>query len=307
MRLDSRLGEDDFRKVGRSTMLLDQLPNGIALGSIYALLSLGFTMVYGILFFINFPHGDVVMVGAYIALVLLTLVKLPFWIVLVLAMMLTALLGMGIEKIAYSRLRHSRRLAPLLSALGVSLVLSNSAMLIFGPKTKPFPIAVDFSAFGFFGLQPIIGFIIVVSFITMVLLQLFLKKTRTGIAIGAASQDLVASELVGINPSYVVSVTFAIGSALAAVSGMLLVMRYNSIYPSIGIPLMIKAFAACVLGGIGNIYGAVIGSFIIGITEVLTIALIGSSYRDIGAFVILILVLLLKPSGLFGGRTEVWV
>jgi branched-chain amino acid transport system permease protein len=117
----------------------------------------------------------------------------------------------------------------------------------------------------------------------------------------------VASELVGINPSYVVSVTFAIGSALAAVGGMLLVMRYNSIYPSIGIPLMIKAFAACVLGGIGNIYGAVIGSFIIGITEVLTIALIGSSYRDIGAFVILILVLLLKPSGLFGGRTEVWV
>lgn len=285
-------------------MLVAQLLNGIALGSIYALLALGFTMVYGILFFVNFPHGDILMVGSFAALMLFK-AGVSFWPALVISMVATACVAVAIERIAYSRLRGSRRLAPLLSALGVSLVLSNSAMLIFGPKTQPFPQMLRIDALRVGEVPPIIVFILLVSVVLMVLLQLFLKKTVVGIAISAASQNIMAAQLMGINPNFVVSVTFAIGGALAAAGGLLLCTRYSSIYPSIGVPLMIKAFAACVLGGIGKIPGAVTGGLIIGIAEVLTVAYVSSSYRDAGAFVALVLVLLIRPSGLFGGRTEV--
>jgi len=284
--------------------MIDQLINGIALGSIYALLALGFTMVYGILFFINFPHGDIVMVGAYVMLVFSVFLKIPFWFALLFTILIAFLIGMGIEKIAYSRLRFTRRLAPLLSALGVSIVLSNGVMLIFGSRTQPFSALVDFSRFGFFGLQPILGFILVVSFVTMILLQLFLKRTKTGIAMSSASQNLTAAELMGVNPTFVISLAFGIGALLGAIGGVLLAIRYGSINPTMGISLMIKAFSACVLGGIGNVYGALLGAYVIAITEIFTIVLIGSSYRDIGGFLILILVLLIKPSGLLGGRTE---
>jgi len=284
--------------------MIDQLINGIALGSIYALLALGFTMVYGILFFINFPHGDLVMVAAYGMLVFSVFLKIPFWFALLFTILISALIGMGIEKIAYSQLRFVRRLAPLLSALGVSLVLSNGVMIIFSPSTQPFSVLIDFSIFGFFGLQPIIGFILVVSFVTMILLQLFLKRTKIGIATIAASQSLTTAELMGVNPNFVISLVFAIGASLGAIGGVLLAIRYGSISPTMGIALMLKAFAACVLGGIGNVYGAVLGAYVIAITEIFTIAFIGSSYRDMGGFLILIIMLLIKPSGLLGGRTE---
>ncbi len=287
-------------------MFFEQLLNGLAIGSIYALLALGFTLVYGILFFINFPHGDILMVGAFLALVLLWR-GVAFWPTLLISMVLTALAAAIVEKVAYSRLRYSRRLAPLLSALGVSLVLSNGAMLIFGPQTRPFPEALSIDWMGVFGIQPIIVFILALSILFMVLLRLFLKKTDTGIAILAASMDLRTAQLMGINPGYVISVTFAIGGGLAAAGGMLLAARYGSIYPSVGVPLMLKAFAACVLGGIGSVEGAVVGAFIVAIAEVMTVAYVSSSYRDAGAFVILVLVLLIRPSGIFGGREEVIV
>lgn len=288
-------------------MLFEQMVNGVALGSIYALLALGFTLVYGILFFVNFPHGDILMFGSFVSLMAIVHLGWSFVPTILVAMVATGLVAIIVEKVAYSRLRGERRLAPLLSALGVSLVVSNSALLIFGPRTKSFPNLLIFKGLNLPGnIQPIVILILLISLVLMVLLQLFLKKSVTGIAINAASQSLATAQLMGINPSYVISVTFFASGVLAGAGGFLLCMRYGAISPTIGIPLMLKAFAACVLGGIGNVRGAVVGGMLLGIAEVLTIAYIAPGYRDAGAFLLLILVLLIRPWGLLGGRTEVW-
>lgn len=285
-------------------LILEQVANGIALGSIYSLLALGFTMVFGILFFINFPHGEVLMASIFMAWSLYRL-GLPVWLIIVLTIVGTAVLAVLVEFVAYRRLRKVRRLAPLLSALGVSLVLANTAMLVFGPRTQSFPKLIDVSGIRIMAIPGVVWFIIITCIIVMGLLELFLRRTVTGMAIRAASESLTAAEIVGINPQYVISLTFGIGGALAAVGGILLAMRYGSFNSAIGVPLMLKAFAACVVGGIGNIYGAVIGSLIIGLAEVLTVSYFGSGWQDAGAFVVLVLVLLFRPSGLLGGRTEV--
>lgn len=289
-------------------LFVRQLINGLALGSIYALISIGFAMVYGILFFINFPHGEIMMIGMYIALVLLDKLGVPFVITFPLAMILTAMLGVSVEKVAYSRLRTVRRLAPLLSAMGVSLAFQNLALVIWGAKPLSYPtpalLGSEGLILGGIRLSPALILIFILSIILMIGLQIFFKRHIVGIAIRAVSQRLDSAKLMGVNPNLEISVTFAIGSALAAAGGMLLGIRYGFVYPTVGFSLMLKAFAACVLGGIGSIPGAVVGGLIIGVAETLAVGYISSAYRDAIAFLVLVLVLLFRPSGLLGGRTD---
>lgn len=286
-------------------MLEQQILNGLALGSIYALVALGFTMVYGILFFINLPHGDVYMFGAYACLVLLW-IHTPFWVALAAAVCLTALLGVFIEKVCYRPLRKARRLAPLLSALGIVLVLENLATIIFGANIRPFPSVFTRGSWVIRGVminKPII-FIFVSTPILMILLQMLVYRTKIGLQMRAASQDNKTVQLMGVSLDRVVSTTFAIGSALACCAGVQVAMYYSATFPTMGFPVMLKSFAACVLGGIGNIYGAILGGLIIGLVEIFVTSYISSGLRDAIAFAVLVGVLLIRPNGILGGRTE---
>ncbi len=289
-------------------LFLRQLINGLALGSIYSLVAIGFAMVYGILFFINFPHGEILMMGMYIGLILMNQLGMPFFLTLPVAMLLTAVLGMSVEKVAYSRLRNVRRLSPLLSAMGVSIAFQNLALVIWGAKPLSYPVPEILKGKGLnlagIQLSPSLILIFVLAIVLMVGLQLFFKKHIIGIAIRAVSQMPEAAKLMGVNPNLEISVTFAIGSALAAAGGLMLGIRYGFVYPTVGFSLMLKAFAACVLGGIGSIPGAVVGGVIIGVVETFAVGYISSAYRDAIAFAVLVLVLLIRPSGLLGGRTE---
>jgi branched-chain amino acid transport system permease protein len=286
-------------------LLLQQLMNGIALGTTYALVALGFTMVYGLLFFINLPHGEVMMVGTYLAFAALSL-GAPAWVAVLVALAGAAVLGIVVEKLAYSRLEHARRLAPVLSALGLVLIMQNAVRVIMGPQSYSFPSLLGARSVFLFGMRMTSSIVwsIVVAVVLLAVLEWFSRYTDTGLAIRAASQDRDAAVLMGISPRRVVAVTFAIGSALAAAAGVLLGARYGAINPFMGFPVMLKAFAACVLGGIGNVRGAVLGSMVIGIAEVFAGAYIGGVYQDGVAFLVLILVLLFRPTGLLRGRTE---
>jgi len=262
-------------------------------------------MVYGILFFMNLPHGDVYMFGAYTCLVVLW-IHTPFWIALIVAVCLTALLGILIEKVCYRPLRKARRLAPLLSALGIVLVLENAATIIFGATIQPFPSVFSEGAWIFRGViinKPAI-FIFISSPILMILLQILVYRTKIGLQMRAASQDSRTVQLMGVSLDRVVSVTFAIGSALACFAGVQVAMYYRATFPTMGFPVMLKSFAACVLGGIGNIYGAMLGGLIIGLVEIFTASYISSGLRDGIAFAILVGVLLIRPTGILGGRAE---
>lgn len=285
--------------------LAQQLLNGIALGSTYALVALGFTMVYGLLFFINLPHGEVMMVGTYLAFIGLA-AGVPPVVAIPMALAGAAVLGIVVEKLAYSRLRKARRLAPVLSALGLVLVMQNGVRVLMGPQDRPFPALLGTDTITLLGLRmtSAVFWTIVIALALMAALEWFSRRTDMGLSIRAASQDADAAVLMGIDPRRVVMVTFAIGSALAAVAGILLAARYGSVSPYMGFPVMLKAFAACVLGGIGLVRGAVAGAMLIGIAEVFAGAYIGGIYQDAIAFLVLILVLLLRPTGLFRGRTE---
>lgn len=288
--------------------LAQQLLNGVALGSTYALVALGFTMVYGLLFFVNLPHGEVMMVGTYLAFLALG-AGLSAWVAVPASLAGAALLGIAVEKLAYSRLERARRLAPVLSALGLVLVMQNGVRILLGPQSRSFPPLLGASSLEVLGMRMTSSVVwtIVLTLGLLALLEWFSRFTDMGIAIRAASQDRDASVLVGINPRRVVAVTFAVGSALAAAAGILLAARYGAISPFMGFPVMLKAFAACVLGGIGNVRGAVLGAMLIGVAEVLAGAYIGGVYQDAVAFVVLILALLFRPTGLLRGRTEVAV
>jgi branched-chain amino acid transport system permease protein len=286
-------------------MLWQQLANGLALGSVYALVAVGFTMVYGILFFVNLPHGDVLMVGTYITLALLG-AGVPFLVALAGAVVFTALLAVAVEFFAYRRLRRARRLAPLLSAVGVSYVLANGIILTAGPRARPFPQPLSGQwSLAEVSLPIVVYVMIAVTAVLAVALELFIHKTRLGTAIRAASQDLATTALMGVNTNGMISLTFAISGALAVVGGNMLAWRYGSVSPSLGFAIMLKAFAACVLGGIGNIRGAMLGGFILGMAEIIAVAYLSSAYRDTIAFVLLIGTLLVMPSGLLGGRRDV--
>jgi branched-chain amino acid transport system permease protein len=281
---------------------IQQLINGLHVGSIYALIALGYTMVYGIVRLINFAHGDIVMIGAYIAFISLTVFHLPLWTVIVIAIVLCAAAGIFIERIAYKPLRSAPRISALITAIGVSLFLENAVMLIFKPNPRPFPTVMNTMPINVGGLQiSLVTLVtIVVSLVLMVSLELFVKKTKTGKAMRAVSEDTKAGQLMGININTTISITFAIGSGLGAVGGILYSIAYPLIDPFMGIMPGLKAFVAAVLGGIGIIPGAMLGGFLLGTAESFTKAYISSQWADAVVFGILIIVLLVKPSGIFG-------
>ncbi|MBN2850097.1 MAG: branched-chain amino acid ABC transporter permease [Erysipelotrichaceae bacterium] len=285
------------------TQFLQQIINGLSLGSIYALIALGYTMVYGIIKLINFAHGDMYMLGAYIGFVAVTVMKLNFVFALVITMVATGLIGILIERIAYRPLRKSTRVVALITAIGVSFLLQNSVAKIMGVSIKGFPqdiLPVQTWNIGGVVLNFKQVIIFATSIFLMVLLTIIVQKTKLGRAMRAVAVDADAARLMGINVDNIISMTFAIGTSLAAAAGILVGVYYNSIDPMMGVAPGLKAFVAAVFGGIGIIPGAMIGGFSIGITEVLISGYGSSMYKDAIVYGILILVLLLKPSGLLG-------
>ena len=284
--------------------ILQQLINGLSLGSIYALIALGYTMVYGIIQLINFAHGDVYMFGAYAGYVCMTNLHLDFFISLVVAMTACAVLGVIIERVAYKPLRNSTRIAVLITAIGVSLLLEYTMMYFAGAAVRTYPPLPGFMSgsynIGGVTITALQLIIITVSVVLMLALQYVVKRTRLGKAMRAVSQDRDAARLMGISVDNTISFTFALGSALAGAAGVLVGVYYNSINPLMGILPGLKAFVAAVLGGIGLIPGALIGGYLIGTTEVVVSGLGFSTYRDAAVFAILIIVLIVKPSGLLG-------
>jgi branched-chain amino acid transport system permease protein len=291
------------------TELLQQLINGLALGAIYALIALGYTMVYGVLRFINFAHSDVFMVGAFAGYFLAKLFPAgsAFTGILVLlgAMAVCALLGVIIEKLAYRPLRGRSTLTVLITAIGVSLLLQNLGQRIFGPNPRSFPALFPVHQFHIGGIVISSAQILVfgVALALLFALRHIVLHTRTGTAMRALSFNPVAASLVGINNDRVISFTFALGSALAAAGGILYASNYPSIDPLMGTLPGMKAFVAAVLGGIGNIAGAALGGLALGLVETTVVGFGGSTYRDAVAFAVLILILLLRPEGLLGKRT----
>jgi len=282
--------------------ILEQLINGLRTGSIYALIALGYTMVYGIAKMINFAHGDIIMVGAYALYVLVALLKVPALAAVLLTIMICSVLGIIIEKVAYKPLRKAQGLSVLITAIGMSFLLQSLALLIFKPNPIAFKsiIAVESVRLGDITISGISLVTFVITFICMIALTLFVNKTKTGTAMKAVSEDKAAAELMGINVNRTISITFAIGSALAAVAGILFVCQYQSVQPTLGALPGIKAFVAAVLGGIGSIPGAMIGGIALGLIESISKAYISSQLADAIVFGVLVVVLLVKPSGLLG-------
>lgn len=288
--------------------LLQQVINGISLGSIYALIALGYTMIYGIINLINFAHCDVYMIGAYTGYFCMTSLKLGFLPSLLIAMIVCTVLGITIERIAYRPLRNATRIAVLITAIGVSLFLEYGTMFFVKANVRTYPPLTGLMAQKFhigsivISMQQIL--IVVITVILMVLLQLIVKKTKIGKAMRAVSLDRDAAELMGINVNTTISFTFALGSALAGAAGVLVGMYYNSINPLMGVIPGLKAFVAAVFGGIGIIPGAMIGGFVIGGVEVFVSGYLNSMYRDAVVFAILIIILIVKPAGLLGKNTR---
>ena len=286
--------------------LVQQLINGISLGSIYALIALGYTMIYGIIKLINFAHGDVYMVGAYIGFFAITQAGLGVVPALLISMVTTGILGMVIEKLAYKPLRHAPRISVLITAIGVSFFLEYTSMYFVTPTPRTFPAVLDNVAFnvGPFVVNGQQLMIFAVTILLMVILTYIVQRTKTGKAMRAASYDTETAQLMGIDSDRVISFTFGIGSALAAAAGVLVGIYYNSIDPLMGIMPGVKAFVAAVLCGIGILPGAVVGGLILGVVEALVAGFVSSTFRDAAAFAILILVLLFKPTGIFGKNTR---
>jgi branched-chain amino acid transport system permease protein len=290
--------------------ILQQLINGIALGSIYALIALGYTMVYGILKLINFAHGDVYMVGAFVGYFAITSFHWGIMPAFLFAMIVCAILGVSIERFAYRPLRIAPRIAALTTAIGVSFLLENLGVILWSPTPRAFPQVLSLKIYQ--GIYQRFGVIVnnrqlvilSVSIGLMILLQFIVNKTKIGMAMRAVSFDRETAWMMGVNIDYVISFTFAIGSMLAAAGGVLVGIYFNRIDPLMGVMPGVKAFVAAVLGGIGSIPGAMVGGFILGIAEILVSAFIASTYRDAIAFAILIIILLVKPSGIFGTITR---
>ena len=282
--------------------IVEQLINGLRTGSIYALIALGYTMVYGIAKMINFAHGDIIMVGAYSLYVFYGILGLPAVAAVLLSIVVCVVLGVVIEKVAYKPLRNAQPLAVLITAIGVSFLLQNLALLIFKATPIPFGSIIKVPSVRIAGIH-ISGITIVtlvVTTISMIALTLFINRTKAGRAMRAVSEDKGAAELMGISVNGTISLTFAIGSALAAVAGLLFICQYESLQPTLGALPGIKAFVAAVLGGIGSVPGAMLGGIILGIIESLSKAYISTQLSDAIVFGVLVVVLLVKPSGLLG-------
>lgn len=287
---------------------LQHLTNGISLGSLYALIAIGYTMVYGILRLINFAHGDVFMIGAYLTYYGLVYTPIPWYILFLLTPVITGLLGVLLEKAAYKPLRGAPKITVLISAIGASFLLQNLGILVFGGRPKGFPTPEVFNKIAIIGGVSIglINFIIpIVTVILLIGLNFFILKTKAGMAMRALSKDYETASLMGIDINRSISITFFIGSLLAAVGGIMWGVKYPQLIPHMGILPGLKCFIAAVVGGIGNITGAVLGGFILGLGEIMLIAFLPklTGYRDAFAFVLLILILLVKPTGLMGEKT----
>lgn len=284
--------------------IIEQLINGLRIGSIYALIALGYSMVYGIAKMINFAHGDIIMVGAYALYVFVVPLKVPVVAAVIFTIGLCAVIGIIIERIAYKPLRKAPPLAVLITAIGVSFFLQNASLLIFGANPIKFKsiINVETMKIGNVAIAGITVVTLLVTIVTMLLLTVFINKTKAGSAMRAVSEDKGAAQLMGINVNRTISMTFAIGSALAAVAGILYLSQYQSLKPTMGALPGIKAFVAAVLGGIGSVPGAMLGGILLGIIESISKAYISSEISDAIVFGVLILMLLLKPSGLLGKK-----
>jgi len=297
---------------------VQQLINGVTLGSIYGLIAIGYTMVYGIIGMINFAHGDIFMVGAFIALIAfltlvtigLTAVPVALFIVLLIAMGLTALYGWTVERLAYRPLRHSFRLAPLISAIGMSIILQNYVQIAQGARVKPLPpliegghVLIDSEAFPV-ELSNVQIIVVLTTFALMAMFSWIVAKTRLGRDMRACEQDLKMAALLGVNIDRTISLTFVIGAALASVAGIMYLLYYGVIDFYIGFVAGVKAFTAAVLGGIGSLPGAMIGGLLIGLIETFWSAYFSIEYKDVAAFSILIVVLIFLPTGILG-RPEV--
>lgn len=293
-------------------MFFQHLANAISLGSIYALIAIGYTMVYGILNLINFAHGDIFTYSMYFAFYAVTLFLFPWWAAFIFAIVLTTLLGATIERVAYRPLRKANapKISALITAIGISFFLQNFAIVVFGGRAKSFNpqlgvYPTQFAQVLTFGdvRIPLLTFIIIgVSILALFVLVWIVYRTKAGMAMRAVSKDVTAAKLMGINTDRTISQTFMLGSALAAVGGILWAMKYPQIYPYTGMIPGLKAFIAAVVGGIGSIPGAMLGGFILGVAEIMIVAFLPAlaGYRDAIAYIILIVILLVKPNGLLG-------
>lgn len=287
------------------SIFLQQLINGISLGSLYGLVAIGYTMVYGILRLINFAHGDLLMFAAYTAIYGITLFAMPWYVSFTLAIMITGILGILLDRVAYKPLRDAPRISLLISAIGASFLLENLALVVIGgiPRAFPRPELFD-KVIELFGVRIQVLTLYTPVFTVLLLLGLLyiVFRTKVGMAMRAASKDFETTRLMGINLDRIISITFLLGSMLAAAGGIMWAMKYPQVNPFMGVFPGLKAFIAAVLGGIGNIVGAVLGGFLLGLGEVLIVAFVPelAQYRDALAFVILILVLLFRPTGIMG-------
>ncbi len=289
------------------SLFLQHLANALSLGSLYALIAIGYTMVYGILRLINFAHGDVFMLGAYLALYGITIFALPWWGALLIAVLLTALFGIGLERAAYRPLRDSPKISVMISAIGASFLIENLAVVIFGGRPKGFPVPDLLSQvvrLGSVSVQAVSLLIPAFAALILAVLLWVVGKTKTGMAMRAVSTDLDAARLMGVDVNKVISFTFGAGSLLAGLGGIMWSFKYPNLSPLMGVTPGLKCFIAAVIGGIGNITGAVLGGFLLVFIELMTIAFLPdlTGYRDAFAFVLLIVVLLVKPTGLLGKR-----
>ncbi|HHY13544.1 MAG TPA: branched-chain amino acid ABC transporter permease [Thermoanaerobacterales bacterium] len=286
-------------------MVFEQILNGLTLGSTYSLIALGYTMVYGILELINFAHSEIYMIGAFLGLMMVTVYKLHFIVALLLSMVFSCIIGITIEKVAYKPLRQASRIAPLISAIGMSIFLQNAILMLAGPQVRPFKANLNITNFtiGKLRISSLQLIILFVSLVLMIGLHLLIHKTRLGQAMRATAQDKETAQLMGIKINQIISFTFAIGSALGGAAGVLVGVYFNSVDPMMGFFPGLKGFVAAVLGGIGSIPGAMLGGLILGVVEMLG-AVYMSKYKDAIAFAVLIFILLIKPTGLVGRKVQ---
>jgi len=293
-----------------SSNLIQDIINGLLLGGLYALIAIGYTMVYGILRLINFAHGDILMWGVYFALYAVVALSMPWWIAFVIGIALAGLLGFTVEKVAYKPLRSAPRISSLITAIGMSFFLESLAVVVWGGIPKSFNIYPKFFnrtlIFGHVRIQMLTFFILGVTFILLLAVLWLLYRTNTGTAMRAIATDIPTTSLMGANVNNIISLTFIIGSMLAATSGIMWAMRYPQVQPYMGFVPGMKAFIAAVIGGIGSVPGALVGGFLLGMTEIIVVGLFPNlaGYRDAFAYVILIVLLMFRPTGIFRVYSE---